>query len=283
MIQMKFLPACSTGQPPIFLVMVLLTIACSSAAFAQYPGVAPMGSGPHESDVLETEEIADGEYSLPPDELLKEDDDDTLETLDEIDRQQSKELALSNNEKRTAFSYVVGLMLGVGRPWQVYSVDVGYLRNERQAIGMYAGGGVVSNSGITNEKAYDLRVTSRGSGIFFRQWLKNPDILSFDFSLGYTSWDGEVSPHGSDPDDSNADILTSSFSGTGVSAGVGANLTWIWNTGFHLEWIPLLVHYSRFLQKDVSRDSDIVRETIKRNIETPALNGLTSLRLGYYF
>lgn len=267
---------------PSYVMTALICSAFSTPALAQYPGVAPMGTGPQESDVLETEEIADGAYSLPADELLKE-DDNTLDALDEIDRQQSKELALSNNEKRTAYTYVGGLMIGGGRPWQVYSIDVGYLRNERQAIGLYAGGGVVSNSGITHEKAYDLRVVSRGSGVFFRQWLKNPDILSFDFSLGYTAWDGKVSPHGSDPEDTNADILSSSFSGTGVSAGIGANLTWVWKSGFHLEWIPLLVHYSRFFEKEVSRDSTIVRETIKRNIETPALSGLTSLRLGFYF
>jgi hypothetical protein len=174
-------------------------------------------------------------------------------------------------------------MVGFGRPWQVYSVDIGYLRNERQAMGMYAGGGTISSTGITKEKAYDLRVTSRGSGFFYRHWLKNPDILSFDFSLGYTSWEGRVTPQGSDTDESDVDVLTSSFRGNGISTGIAVNATWVWDNGFHLEWIPILIHYSRFLQKDISRESEINNDTIHRNLEKTTINGLSSVRFGFYF
>lgn len=267
------------------MILLLLVHAglAAAPAFAQYPGNAPMGPAPSESDVLEVEDIADEEYSLPDDELLKDDDEDVSETIEEIDRQRRRELALSANEKRARFQYVGGLMLGIGRPWMIYSLDVGYLRTPRQAFGMYAGGGGITSSGITDEKAYDMTVRSRGSGFFFRHWFEKVDLVSLDFSLGYAAWEGKVTPHGSDPEDTSEDILTSSFRGSGISAGIGANLTWIWNTGFHLEWIPILIHYSKFLQKDVARDSDVVRETIRRNMETPLLNGLTSLRLGYYF
>ncbi len=254
----------------------------ATAGFAQYPGNAPPGAGPTEEDVLETDDIVDDQFSLPPDEFL-EDDDETKETVKEIERQNALELAYSANEKRSRYSYVAGFMIGFGRPWQVYSIDIGYLRNERQAFGMYAGGGTVSSTGITKEKAYDMRVTSRGSGFFYRQWLENPDILSVDVSLGYTSWEGTVTPQGSDTDESDVDVLTSSFRGNGVSSGLAINATWVWDSGFHIEWIPILIHYSRFLQKDISRESEINKETIHRNLEKPTINGLSSVRFGFYF
>ena len=240
----------------------------SGAAWAQYPGNAPPGAGPKEDDVLETDDIVDDQFSLPPDEFL-EDDEETKETVREIERQNAAELAYSANEKRSRYSYVAGFMIGFGRPWQVYSIDIGYLRNERQAFGMYAGGGTISSTGITKEKAYEMRVTSRGSGFFYRHWLENPDILSFDVSLGYTSWEGTVTPQGSDTsetDETGNDVLTSSFRGNGVSTGLAVNATWVWENGFHIEWIPILVHYSRFLQKDISRETDINKDTINRNL-----------------
>jgi hypothetical protein len=261
---------------------LIVAFSYSNAAWAQYPGNAPLGVGPQKDDVLETDDIVDDQFSLPPDEFL-EDDDITKETIKEIERQNAEELAYSANEKRSRYSYVAGFMVGFGRPWQVYSIDIGYLRNDRQAFGMYAGGGSISSTGITKEKAYEMRVSSRGSGFFYRHWLENPDILSFDISLGYTSWEGTVTPQGSDTDESDVDLLTSSFRGNGVSTGVAINATWVWDNGFHIEWIPILIHYSRFLQKDISRESEINKDTINRNLEKPTINGLSSVRFGFYF
>lgn len=240
-----------------------------------------MAPAPTESEVLELEDSDDEEYSSPAIQLLVEDDDDPASTA--VEQEQRRELALSGSEKRAPYNYLASVMIGIGRPWQVYSLDVGYLLSARQAFGMYAGGGGISASGITHEKAYDLRVATRGSGFFYRYWLERPDLLAIDVSIGYTAWEGRVKPHGSDLDDDNADLLTSSFRASGLSTGVAATLAWVWSNGFHLEWIPVLVHYSHFLQRDVSRDNETVRETIRRNIETPQLGGLTSLRIGLYF
>ena len=261
---------------------LILVFSFSETGWAQYPGNAPLGMGPNKTDVLETDDIVDDQFSLPPDEFL-EDDDVTKETVKEIERQNAEELAYSANEKRSRYSYIAGFMIGFGRPWQVYSIDIGYLRNERQAFGMYAGGGTVSSTGITKEKAYEMRVTSRGSGFFYRHWLENLDVLSFDLSLGYTSWEGTVTPQGSDTEESDVDVLTSSFRANGISTGAAVNATWVWDNGFHIEWIPILIHYSRFLQKDISRESEINKDTINRNLEKPTINGLSSVRLGFYF
>ncbi len=263
---------------------LLATLLYASSAFGQYPGNAPPGIGPKETDVLETDDIVDDQFALPPDGFLA-DDEETKKTVKEIERQNAIELAYSANEQRSRYSYVAGFMVGFGRPWQVYSIDIGYLRNERQAFGMYAGGGTISSTGITKGKGYDMRVTSRGSGLFYRHWFENPDILSLDVSLGYTSWEGTVTPQGSDSDDGDidVDVLTSSFRGNGISSGLAVNATWVWDSGFHIEWIPILIHYSRFLQKDISRESEINKDTIHRNLEKPTINGLSSVRFGFYF
>jgi hypothetical protein len=229
----------------------------------------------------EGKDIDEVEDVVPEDEVLPLDEREEHAGISDA---QKDELALTLEEIRARKEYLIALGVGPSKPWQTYSLELTSLLADDVAFGFYAGAGDRHDSGIIDEKAYDLRVKARSAGMVARYYLTRLERLSFEADLGYGTWEAALKPHGSDDLVLDADEkLTSSFRGHGPIFGLGAVLTWMWEGGPFLEWTPVGARFSRTLSKDFTRETPLGRRAILRAIERPAFYGLTNIRFGYIF
>ncbi len=270
------------GKPRTLLLLAACLWGWGGSARAQmsFPNGVPPPSN-ESRDVDEVEEVVPEDEFLPLDE--KEDELNGAQ-VDKIAKAQKEELALSTSELRARHDYLMSVSIGPSKPWQTYSLELASLVRDDVAIGVYAGSGDRRDSGIIDEKAYDLRIKARSAGVSARYFLTRLERLSFEADLGYGTWDATVTPHGSDDlvlDD--AQKLSAGFRGHGPIFGVSAVLSWIWENGVFLEWTPVGARWSRTLAKDFTRESELGRRAILRALERAAFYGLTNLRIGFLF
>lgn len=251
----------------------------AAPAWAQGIGLGFGGGGSDVSkDVNEVEEVVDEEEYLPFE------GDEADEGADDIRAAQTRELELSLEELRSRHDYAMSVALGPTKPWQTYSFEVQSLLEDDLALGAYAGFADKTDAGIIDEQAYDLRLKARSFGFSLRWFMTRLERLSFELDLGYGSWEATVTPHGADDSDvGESDLLSAGFRGHGPIAGIGANLSWIFDNGVFLEWLPFGARFSKALQRDFTRETALGKRAILRNLERPAFYGLTNIRLGWYF
>lgn len=258
-------------------ILVLALAATSAEAQVTFPNTPPTSS--EDRDVDEVEEIVPEDEFLPLDEAQQE-----PAAADEIAKQQTDELALSLEELRGDHEYMASLSIGPSKPWQSYTLELLALLRDDVAFGFYAGIGDRRDSGIIDEKAYDLKLKARSAGVTLRYYLTRLERLSFEADLGYGTWEATVDPHGSDDLVFDEDEkLSAGFRGHGPIAGVSPVLSWAWENGVCLEWTPVGVRWSRALSKTFTRDSTLGRRAVLRAIERTAFYGLTNIRVGYLF
>lgn len=221
------------------------------------------------------------------DEVEEESEDDLLSTRGRRAKlfETEDELSLSAEEQRARKVYLVTAFLGQALPWQTYGITAGSVYTPHLILSMYAGGGSYKMQGnIIRQKAYDLRVNTRVVGFETRYFVPHLDLLSLAASLGYASWDGQVSPHGSDDQVvDQAEKLSTSFHAKGVTAGVAAALGWSWPNGVYVEWTLIGIQRSRIFQRDLSRDSTAAWDAVRRDVESARAIGVYDLKVGYYF
>lgn len=247
--------------------------AASAAAQVTYgPSLSPSGEG----DVEEVEEMPAS--SGPPSTEVVKTPPDEVSAL-------SDELRFSHEELRSRFDYLVAAGLGSGRPWQGYGLEMGSIVAKDFVAGLFVGGGSFEESGILEERAYDVRGRTRSAGGSLRLFSSHFTHLSVEGILGYASWEGSVDPHGSDEEEveTAAHKLSSGFRATGVFAGIAAGFAWVWESGLFLEWTPVGMRVSKMLQKDYDRDNASVDKAVKFAVERASIYGLTNLKVGYLF
>jgi hypothetical protein len=245
-----------------FLFAIILACALGAAPAAAQVTYGPSLSPSDEGDVDEVEEMPVS--SGPPSTAV-------VKTPPEEASALSDELGFSHEELRSRFDYLVAAGLGSGRPWQGYGLEMGAV--------------VAKESGILEERAYDVTGKARSAGASLRLFSSHFTHLSVEGILGYASWEGRVDPHGSDEDEveSAADKLSSGFRATGAFAGLAVGLTWVWESGLFLEWTPVGMRVSKMLQKDYDRDNASVDKAVKFAVERASFYGLTNLKVGYLF
>jgi hypothetical protein len=240
-------------------------------AWAQGVSVNPIPEQPLSTDLDEVDEL---DETAP-----------AVETEAGSRRLESEALSLSAAERRGRRDYLVSAFIGQGMPWQSYGLAADALLRPDLTFGMFAGGGAYSLQGnIIHQKSYDTSMKTRVLGVATRYFFDRLDVLSVSASLGYGAWDGNMSPHGSDDQvKDESEKLTASFRTSGVVAGVSAALGWVWDSGFYMEWTLFGLQRARVLQKDFSRDSDVVRQAVQRDVESTRVYGLYDLKVGYFF
>lgn len=253
----------------------------SASAQSLSPSPVPEGLGP--DDVDEVEDVVEDSESLPRSDSAGE-GAITRDRVAAIEAMQAKELALSNDEERARRAYGVGLSLGTTRPWLTYAFDAYALISPAWTFGMYAGGGRLVQPGEALSQTYDLQVETRAFGLSGRRYFQRLDGVSLEMLLGYAGWEGKLSPQGSDAartDDTEK--LSAGFTATGVVAGLGLRLDWVFANGFALDWLVVGARVGHVLTQDLTRDSAASGRAVKRDLERGALYGLTNIRVDYLF
>lgn len=273
-----------------------LVLVGSSAALAQGPGVQTMPKAPQKDDVQEVEDV-DGGSGFDAAKAGKSEIDaagaaDDPAYQDEVEREA---LALSQSEMRARFRYLVALAVGNARAWETYALEGGAPLGADAVVSLFAGTGKLSASGIEDDAAYDLTVQARSTGVDYRWYVPRLDGLSLSTSVGYVAWSGKVDPQGADGDEllddgeedaaeaSTDPRLTSGFEATGLFVGVGAAVSWLWESGIYLEWTLVGLRKSKVLESSFDRDSDLAEKVAARDLERMAFYGLANLKLGYFF
>lgn len=200
-------------------------------------------------------------------------------------RLESEFLSYSPLEVRSRFKYGVSLAGGPSMPWQSYSLAGDDQIKPDLAVGLYLGGGTFTLTGNTVDgRAYDISMTARGFGILARYWIPHIERLSVELALGYSLWNGSVTPHGSDDQITDpSQKLGSSFNAAGFVQGLAFNLQWLWEGGFYLQWTPIGIQATEVLQESDSLSSDLVKSAVKHDLQRGRVYGLIDLKVGYYF
>jgi hypothetical protein len=108
--------------------------------------------------------------------------------------------------------------------------------------------------------------------------------MSAEALLGYASWDGSISPHGSDDEVTDAsEKLSSSFHATGYFGGVSTAISWLWESGFYIEWTLVGMAASKVQTVDFTRESELVDKAVRRDIQRATFFGLNNIKLGMHF
>jgi hypothetical protein len=259
------------------------------------------------SDVDEVEEVVPDNEVLLPDEAGAEDrtpegdviapesepDDEPVDgapdsggkpRLHNIKSAQFEELAPSQEEVRGRYAYGAAVALGTALPWQSYSLSFYRLLSERWAAGLYVGGGAFSDSGTLDEQSYDLKIRSRSAGVDGRYYFGGLQRLSLQASLAYAAWSGNVEPNSADDENpASEEKLATAYDASGVTTGLGAVVTWLWNGGFYIDWTPVGIRKSWIFQKDQTRDSALGDKLVRQKVERPFFFGVTNIRFGMLF
>jgi hypothetical protein len=285
-------------QLPQLLIAALcaVSLAASTVARAQGPGVHTMPKAPQKDDVLEVEEV-DGGTGFDAAKTGRSELDaagaaEDPAFRDEVEREA---LALSQAEMRARFRYLVALSVGNARAWETYALAGGAPVSQEAVVTLFAGTGRLSSSGLEDDAAYDLTVEARSTGVEYRWFVPRLDGLSLSASTGYVAWSGKVDPQGAegddllggeDPDaavDSADPRLTSGFEATGLFVGLGAAVSWLWENGVYLEWTLVGLRKTKVLESTFDRDSDLAEKVAVRDLERVAFYGLANLKVGYFF
>jgi hypothetical protein len=242
---------------------------------------SPMPSAPEASDLDEVDDLADDDDILP---RSAQGEKDVEARVARINKLQEKELRLSHDEIRAKHTYVGALALGSSKPWQAYDVELGYVVKPDRVASLFAGGGPQRFEGVVSEKSYDMKVDARTFGLTGRYFFHKIEGMSVEAVLGYAQWDGSVSPHGSDDSiDDASEKLSSSFHATGYFGGLSAALSWLWESGFYLEWTLVGITSGKVQTLDFTRDSDLVDKAVRRDLQRASFYGLNNLKLGMHF
>lgn len=262
------------------LVFALAAFGFAAAARAQINSVTPTIPGTHTgTDVTESEEVVPDTAFLP----VEQEGEPSEETQSILDTQE-KELGYSQEELRTRFQYGIAVSVGAAHPWQIYGIETTAIMAGDWQVGAFAGGGGVKSSGRVDEKAYDLALTTRSFGLTAQYHMERLEHLGVTACIGYAAWDGTFEPHGSDDDVIiDEEKLGASFRAHGPFVGVAAVLTWLWESGFYLEWVPVGARRSKIAERDLSRESPLVNKAVEQTIQTPAFYGLTDIKIGWLF
>ncbi len=239
----------------------------------------PMPENPDDNDLDEVDELVDDGEFLP-----RADEGDKSANVKRIDKVQADELKLSHDEVRGRFVYFLSAAVGSSKPWQAYTFDAGVVVRPDQVAGAFAGGGPEHLAGIVDEKSYDLKLSTRSAGGTWRYFFHKIEGLSVETLAGYSAWDGNVTPHGSDdviPDEE--DKLTSSFHATGAYVGVSGAITWLWDSGLYLEWTLCGATKAKVFQIDYSRNSEPVKKAVENDLERASFYGLNNFKVGMFF
>lgn len=268
---------------------IIAFLSAAPGASAQGPLPPAFPNSPDASDVDEVEEVVSDSEVLLPDELNGDEAkgrDGSSQRVGKIKSTQDAELSYTQEEVRGRFKYGAAAAIGTAMPWQNYSLSWFKLLEPQWAVGLYVGGGQFRDSGTTDNHAFDMKIGSRSTGVEGHYYFSGFDNLSLVGTLAYAIWDGNVTPSGADDateGEDAGDVLTSSFDASGLAVGFGAALTWLWDSGFYIDWTPVALRRSWIVQKDQSRESDFVDKVIEQKIERPFFFGVSNIRLGYLF
>lgn len=257
---------------------LLLLLALPGRAFASPMSPVPMGAG--KGDLDEVDDLADDD--ILPRSTTGESEVESRVTR--INRSQARELRLSHEEIRSKHAYVGSLGLGSAKPWQAYDVEVGYLFSPNRLGSFFAGGGPQHFEGVVEEKSYDMDLNARTFGSSYRYYFQTIEGMSIEGLLGYAQWDGKISPHGSDDEVTDgSEKLSSSYHATGFFGGVSTALTWLWESGFYLEWTLVGIQATKVTTMDFTRDTVIADKAVRRDLQRGSFYGLNNLKLGMCF
>ena len=213
-----------------------------------------------------------------------------LDEVEDVPREEdvvevtATELAPTATEVRGRYHKAVALALGPSTAWQQLAVEAGQMLRGVRYIGMVAGGGGLKSSGMAGSKAYDLSLRSQGVGVTYRRWLRSWDQISAEGSLGYAEFSGHIAPHGSDDETATAaDKLASTVHLGGLVASLAVAVTWTWDNGFFLQWVPVGIESTKLIRQSYSQAVPLVRSAVRGATEHTRVFGLADLRLGYYF
>jgi hypothetical protein len=238
------------------------------------------------SDVDEVEEVvADSDVLLPSESADSEAErPGGKKRLDRIKQTQADELSYSQEEIRSRYNSGAALALGSAQPWQFYTVNFYTLLSDKWAAGLFVGAGAFRDAGTLDKHAYDFKVKSHSFGMDGRYYFRNLERLSLQASLSYVSWSGSVKPNSADDEDESVTSnLGSSFDASGVAIGFASVLTWLWDSGFYIDWTPVGIYKSAIFQKAQTRDSEYANKVIEQKIERPQFFGVANIRFGYLF
>lgn len=262
------------------LVTAVLFWGAAGAPLSASP-MSPLPEGSQADDLDEVDDIAGDDDILPRN---ASGESDVESRMQKINRSQDLELKLSHDEIRAKRTYAAAVALGSSKPWQAYNLELGFLMPPSRMVTVFAGGGPQRFEGVVEEKSYDMEVNARTFGTAYRYFFHKIEGLSAEAVLGYGQWDGSISPHGSDDEITDfSEKLSSSYHASGYFGGVSAAITWLWDSGFYLEWTVVGMTKAKLMTTDFTRESEIVDKAVRRDLQRAAFYGLNNLKIGMLF
>ena len=226
-----------------------------------------------ETQVLEDLTVDEGDVS---EEELTEDDKELKDVLEEKPSPHS--------ERRAQLGRGIAFSLGSARPWQRSSLALYQAFDEWTNFGIFAGLGQGSRDGRMTLRSFDLNLDARVIGLMAQRWFKESDHLRVEGSLGYVTWDGRLTPRGQvEGEETVDDSLSTGFLASGLYVSASLQYSWIFASGWTLDWTILGVQKSYVLKLDQSRPSGFGGSAIRLGLTGAELFGLTGLGIGYRF
>lgn len=262
----------------VLFLLILFFVFTARDAAANSVGLPVPSGDPQPQDLDEMDDIAGERDYLPPDYGVAP---VNRKKLKKVESDMESLLKKSATDLRANKTAIISLAQGTSSPWQGTSLGFQGILSPLNSVGLTLGTGKFEQEGEVAERSYDLNVKSRAVALGYQRYFETYEPFGVQFFLGYALWEGNVIPSGSDSLSTGNDRLSSSFEANGWFVGVNVSMSWIWESGIFLEWIPFGLQSSSVLQFKKSTDSTGVDDAVIPSIESPAFFGISNIKIGY--